>query len=59
MKKHTEISTINPELIREFVDKIVVYQAEKINGKQEQRIKIYYNCIGTIEVEPSVKRQTS
>lgn len=58
MKKHTEISTINPELIREFVDKIVVYQAEKINGKQEQRIKIYYNCIGTIEIESSLKIQT-
>lgn len=59
VKKHTEISTINPELIREFVDKIVVYQAEKVNGKQEQRIKIYYNCIGAIEIEPSVKMQTS
>ncbi|HJF30720.1 MAG TPA: DUF4368 domain-containing protein, partial [Sporosarcina psychrophila] len=59
LKKHTEISTINPELIREFVDKIIVYQAEKINGKQDQRIKIYYNCIGAIEIEPSVKMQTS
>jgi hypothetical protein len=59
VKKHTEISTISPELIREFVNKIVVYQAEKINGKQEQRIKIYYNCIGAIEIEPSVKMQTS
>lgn len=59
VKKHIEISTINPELIREFIDKIIVYQAEKINGKQEQRIKIYYNCIGAIEIEPSVKLQTS
>lgn len=38
-----------------FVDKIIVYQAEKVNGKQEQRIKIYYNCIGAIKIEPSVK----
>ncbi|CAD2076025.1 hypothetical protein JEOAER750_01347 [Jeotgalicoccus aerolatus] len=59
MKKHTEISTINPELIREFVDKIIVYQAEKVDGKQEQRIKIYYNCIGAIEIEPNAKMQTS
>jgi len=50
VRKHTEISTISPELIREFVDKTIVYQAEKVNGKQEQRIKIYYNCIGTIEL---------
>ena len=59
MKKHTESSTINPELIREFVDKIIVYQAEKVDGKQEQRIKIYYNCIGAIEIEPNAKMQTS
>ena len=59
MKKHTESSTINPELIREFVDKIIVYQAEKINGKQDQRIKTYYNCIGAIEIEPNAKMQTS
>jgi len=59
VKKHTEISTINPELIRDFVDKIIVYQVEKVNGKQEQRIKIYYNCIGAIEIEPNVKMQPS
>src|SRR5690625_605869 len=58
VKKHTEISTISPELIRDFVNKIVVYQAEKVNGKQEQRIKIYYNCIGAIEIEPNVKIQS-
>ncbi|MGM8211165.1 recombinase family protein [Virgibacillus sp. W0430] len=54
VKRHTEISTISPELIREFVDKIIVYQAEKVNGKQEQRIKIYYNCIGAINNIPNV-----
>mgnify|MGYP001241806845 FL=1 len=59
VKRHTEISTISPELIREFVDKIIVYQVEKVNGKQEQRIKIYYNSIGASEIEPSVKMQTS
>lgn len=59
VKKHTEISTINPELIREFVDKIIVYQAEELDGKQEKYIKIYYNCIGAIEIEPNAKMQTS
>lgn len=59
VKKHTEISTTSPELIRDFVDKIIVYQVEKVNGKQEQRIKIYYNCIGAIEIEPNVNMQPS
>ena len=59
MKKHTEIRTFSLEFIREFVDEILVYIAEKMNVKQEQRITIYYNCIVTIEIEPSVKRQNS
>lgn len=42
-----------------FVDKIIVYQVEKVSGKQEQRIKIYYDCMGAIEIEPSIKMQTS
>ena len=54
VKRHTEISAICPELIREFVDKINVYQAEKVNGKQELCIKIYYNCIGVINNIPNV-----
>src|SRR5699024_1847711 len=51
VKKHSEISTSTPELIRTFVDKIIIYQAEKVNGQTEQRVKIYYNCIGAIEVD--------
>ncbi|EAC5125925.1 DUF4368 domain-containing protein [Listeria monocytogenes] len=57
VKRHIEISTINPELIRAFVDQTIVYKAEKVNGKQEQYIKVYYNCIGVIEIESNVRIQ--
>jgi len=36
------------------IDKIIVYQAEKVDGKQEQHIEIYYNCIGAINNIPNV-----
>lgn len=42
------------ELIRELVDKMIFCQAEKANSKQEQRIKIYYNCIGKINNIPNM-----
>ncbi|WP_420827526.1 DUF4368 domain-containing protein [Amphibacillus cookii] len=45
--------------MREFIDKIVVYQAENVNGKNDQHIQIYYNYIGVIEIEPNVKVQMS
>ncbi|MBS3975948.1 MAG: DUF4368 domain-containing protein [Syntrophomonadaceae bacterium] len=43
-------------LIREFVEKIYVYKAERIDGRRVQHIKIVYNCIG--EFDPSVSTST-
>ena len=34
------------EIIREFVDKIYIYKAERIGGKKVQHIKILWTCIG-------------
>ena len=36
----------NAELIREFVEKIMVFKAERIDGRRVQRIRIIWNCIG-------------
>jgi len=33
-------------MVNEFIEKIVVFEAEKINGKREQRVDIYLNFIG-------------
>ena len=30
--------------------KIIVYEAEKIDGVKTQRVKIVYNCVGTVSV---------
>ena len=37
-------------MLNELVDHIEVYHAEKINGVKTQKIKIYYNCIGAIDI---------
>lgn len=44
--KYTDIQELNAEIIREFVEKIYVYKAEKVDGKKIQRLKIVWNCIG-------------
>jgi len=46
VRKYTEIPELTAEIIREFVEKVYVYKAEKIDGHRVQRIKIIYNCIG-------------
>lgn len=46
VRKYTDIQKLTAEMIREFVEKILVYKAERIDGRRVQRIKIVWNCIG-------------
>lgn len=55
VRKYTDIQTLDTEIIREFVEKIIVFQAEKVDGHRQQRIKIVYNCIGAIDI-PAEKK---
>lgn len=59
VKKYTEITELTPELVREFVQKVVVYQAEKINGHRTQRLDLYFNGIGQILLPTQEKRETA
>lgn len=34
--------------LREFIEKVIVHQAEKVNGKKRQAVEIIYNCVGVI-----------
>ncbi|MGB4505332.1 MAG: DUF4368 domain-containing protein [Syntrophaceticus sp.] len=51
VKKYTEIIELDAEIIREFIDKIIVFTAEKVDGRRTQRIQIFYNCIGAIDLQ--------
>lgn len=46
VRKYTDIRELTAELLREFVEKVYVHQAVRINGKRVQRIRIVWNCIG-------------
>ncbi len=48
VQKYTDIQELTAEMIREFVERIYVYKAERIDGRRVQRIKIVWNCIGEI-----------
>ena len=48
VKKYTNIEKLDCEILRTFIDRILVYQSERIDGKKVQRIKIIYNFIGDI-----------
>lgn len=42
----TRIRKLALRMINELVEKNEVYNAEKIDGKWAQRLRIYYNCVG-------------
>lgn len=48
VRKYTDIRELDAEIIREFVERINVFQAEKVDGHRQQRIQIIYNCIGAV-----------
>ena len=48
VKKYTEITELTPEIVRSFIDKILVHKGEKARGGHKQTIEIIYNCVGAI-----------
>jgi len=42
----TRLTELTPEIVHEFIDKIVVSKPEKIDGKRHQKVDIYYSTIG-------------
>ena len=50
VKRHTEFTEFSPALLNEFIEKIIVHEAEKKNGKRTQKIDIYLSYIGKFEL---------
>ena len=54
VKKYTEIDELTLEILNELIEKIIIHQTEKINGKKVQEIDIYYKGIGIISFPVSI-----
>ena len=48
VKQITELKVLTPELIHEFVDRIVVYAPRYLDGKRVQLLDIYYSGVGIL-----------
>jgi len=57
VRKYTDIKELDAEMIREFVEKIIVYKTEKVDGHRAQRIRIIYNDIGVIELPVTTRQE--
>ena len=50
VRRYTDVTTITKRMVAELIDHIEVYHAEKQDGITNQRVVIYYNCIGAFDV---------
>ena len=60
VRKYTEISELTPEIMHEFIEKIVVHEPEKVDGKRTQQIDIFYRfnvAVGSATVTGRKKKQ--
>jgi len=50
VKRYTDFPELNASIINEFVDRIVVHEADRSSGKRIQRVDIYFNFIGAFDI---------
>ena len=49
VRKYTDITELNAT-IYEYIDKVIVFEADKTSGRREQQVDIYLNFIGKFNV---------
>lgn len=48
IKDYAEIKELNFKILHRLIDKILIFQAEEIDGEKVQKIQIHYKFIGAI-----------
>lgn len=59
VKKYSHITELSPQILNELVDKVIVQQAEKVDGKRRQDIEVYFNGVGQISSDAEKKSETT
>ena len=49
--RYTEFDVLTTPMLNEFVDKIIVHEADKSSGQRRQKVEIYFNFIGDFNFE--------
>lgn len=54
VRKYTRVKKLTAHMVTELIEHIEVHHTEKIDGVKTQKLVIYYNCIGSIEIPDEV-----
>ena len=50
VKRYSDFEELTPEILRAFVDKIIIYEKQKVDGHIRHIIEIVYNFVEAIEL---------
>ena len=50
VKRYSDFEELTPEILRAFVDKIIIYEKQKVDGHIRYTIEIVYNFVEAIEL---------
>ena len=50
VRKYSSIEELTSEILHEFINKIIVHHKERVFGETIQKIEIYYNMIGQVQI---------
>ena len=50
VRKYTRVKKLTARMVAELIEHIEVHPTEKIDGVKTQKLVIYYNCIGSVEI---------
>lgn len=60
VRRYIEPETLTPDVLHEFVEKIVIHAPDKSSGHRTQQIDIHYNFVGEIDLSHEIaKRETA
>jgi hypothetical protein len=55
VRQYTRVKKLTERVLNELIERIEVHQSKKIDGVHVQRLNIYYNCVGTLEIPEVVE----
>ena len=58
-KRYTAFDELTAPILHEFIDKVIVHEADKSSGKREQQVDIYLNYIGQFAIPHEAEPDTA
>ena len=50
VKRYSDFDELTPEILRAYIDKVYIYEKQKVDGHYTHTIEIIYNLVGAIDL---------